>query len=133
MANVQIDQSLIKHFIDSAFGLPIAYENSEYDQIPGQPYAELIVLQNDTTMLNLKHTNETDGLFRIILRYPTDKGAIVAKTMAQNIFDAFVLGSRLTYGITTLTIVNHSRQQGVPEDGWYKLVLSIGYKALIRR
>lgn len=133
MADLRIDQALVSHFIDSSFGLPIAHENLAYDPNAGSEYAELLVLQNGTTPWSLKHSNETDGLFRVILRYPLDGGAIAAKTKAGEIFNAFGIGLPISYNGATLTIMSHSRQQGVPEDGWYKIVISMGYKALIRR
>lgn len=133
MADLRIDQALVKLFVDSAFGLPIAHENDNYEPTAGTSYAEIFVLQNDTTPFSLSDSNETDGVFRVILRYKLDKGAIAAKTMADTIFQAFGIGLRVVYDSATLTIINHSRQQGIPEDGWYKLVLSIGYKAVIRR
>jgi hypothetical protein len=129
---IQIDQALISAFIAGNFDLPIAHENEHY-QPDGSAYAEIIVIQNDVTALNLKHHNETDGLLRVILRYPTDTGAIEPKQKADEIFAAFPIGQRLSYGGVTVTITGNARAPGVPEAGWYKLVLTLPYKAFLAR
>ena len=132
MSSVKIDQALISAFIAGDFGIGIAHENLPFT--PGSDaYAEVLVLQNDTTPWSLKHTNETDGVFRVILRYPADTGAIGPKQKAEEIFNVFKIGSRHSYDGASVTIITNQRQPGVQEDGWYKLVLSMEYKAFITR
>jgi len=131
--SAKIDKALVSRFIAGSFGLAIAHENAPYEPVVGIPYAELMVLQNDTTAATLKHSNETDGVFRVILRYPADGGAIAAKEVADLIFAQFKVGQRLTYSGVTLTITGNQRQPGVPEDGWYKVVLTTPYRAFLAR
>jgi hypothetical protein len=131
--SIKIDQALITQFIGGGFLLPVAHENLPYTPVAGTAYAELLVLNNDTTPYSLKDSNATDGVFRIILRYPVDGGAVAIKTKADEIFAAFKVGQRLTYSGQTLTITSQQRQPGVAEDGWYKLVLTISYQAFITR
>jgi hypothetical protein len=130
---LQIDQALVSAFIAANFGLPIAHENIAYTPTAQTAYAELLVLQNDKTPATLNDSDDTDGVFRVILRYPANTGAIAAKTKADQIFTVFAIGKRLTYAGTTLTIVRNSRQPGLAEDGWYKLVLDMPYRANIKR
>lgn len=129
---LKIDQALVERFTGGGFGLPIAHENAPYTPT-GAPYAELLVLQNDRTPYSLADSDETDGVFRVILRYPVNGGAVAIKTKADEIFAAFKIGQRLTYSGQTLTILSQQRQPGVPEDGWFKLVLTMAYKANIAR
>jgi len=72
-------------------------------------------------------------VFRILLRYPTDKSSVPAKTKADEIFAVFKIGQRLTYDGVTVTIIGNQRQPGVVEEGWYKLVLTMPYKAFLTR
>ena len=130
--SIKIDQALIKKFEDSSFGLPIAYEDSNFDPA-GSAYAEIIVAPNNITPLGLSETNETDGVFRVILRYPTGNQAVAAKQKADSIFAAFPIGQRLTYDSTVVLITSNKREPGYPEDGWYKLVLTMAYKAYLTR
>lgn len=130
---VKIDQALVNHFLAGDFGLPVAHENLPYQPIAGEPYAETLVLQNDITPLDLNNTNETDGVFRVILRYPSDSGSIDVKRKADEIFSHFLIASSITYDSQEVTIVRHDRAAGYAEQGWYKIVLTIGYKAFLAR
>ncbi len=146
---IQIDQGLITRFMAEITGLDVVHENGIYQvwgsssygnpivgtYVPtaGRPYCEIIVLQNDVTPATLRHSNDTDGVFRVLLNYPVNTGAVAAKLKADQIFEAFPIGQRLTYGGVTLTIMSNHRQPGVPESGWYRLALTIGYRATIQR
>ena len=126
---VKIDQALASRFITASFGLPIVHENAAYTPIPGTAYAEINVLTNDILASTVNGWTDTTGVFQFILRYPEGKGAIAAKTQADTIFAAFAIGARETYSGQTLTITGHSRPTAVPEDGWFKVVGQVTYKA----
>jgi len=129
---LKVDQGLTNLFITSSFGLPIAHENAKYTPVLGTAYAEIYTIPNDQTALSTD-TDQTDGIFRIILRYPLQSGAIAAKTMADTIFAAFKVNSYFYYNNQKIEITGFSRDTGYHETGWYKLVLSIRYNAFIRR
>jgi hypothetical protein len=132
---VKIDQAFVSAFKAGDFGLPIAYENEQYPAkgSPKGAYAELLMIQNNVTPFSLAHTDETDGIFRVILRYPANGGAIPAKQKAESIANAFRVGRRISYDGVTATVIGSSRVPGVPEDGWYKQVLSFQYRSFITR
>lgn len=130
----KIDAAFVQVFINSAFMLPIAHENAEFVPKAGEAYAELALIPNNLTLWSMDgNRSETDGLFRVTLRYPTGRGAMAAKFKADEIMGAYLPGSRLAYDGVTVTVVSNSRQLGVSEEGWYKTIISIGYKAFIRR
>lgn len=131
--SVKIDQALINHFINGYFELDIAHENLPYTPSLDTPYAEIIVIQNDITPIDFGHTNETDGILRVILRYPVNTGAITAKTKADEIFSHFPIGSQVGYYNQNLMIVRHDRASGYTEQGWHKIVLTIVYRAFLTR
>ena len=130
---IKIDQALTSEFVSGNFGLPIAHENVDYDSTDGNPYAEILVLQNNATALSINDTDQTDGVFRVILRFPVYQGAITAKQKASEIMGHFRIGKRCTYQGVTVTIQSQQRQPGVAEDGWYKTVLTFGYRAFLTR
>jgi hypothetical protein len=130
---IEIDQALVNTFINGGFSIATAHENLPYQPTAQTPYAELIVLQNDVTPATLNDSNDTDGVFRVLLRYPLNTGAIAAKQKAAQIFTVFAIGARLSYNGVTLTIMRNNRQPGLAEDGWYKLVLDMPYRANFAR
>lgn len=131
--SVSIDKIFIDEFINANFGLPIAHENIDYAPTAGTPFVQLRVLQNAITPLSYSDSNDTDGVFRVILNYPSGTGAITAKTKADEILSVFKIGARLQYESQTLTITNVYSQPGENSNGWYKIVLTIGYYAVLNR
>ncbi len=128
----QIDQALIDTFINSNFGLKIAHENIEFTETT-PPYAELLVLPNDVTAYSLKHSDRTDGVFRVILRYPVNTGAYDAKSKADEIAAVFKIGKKISYDGLDLKIRSYRRDNGVQEDGFYKIIISFSYLAFLER
>ena len=74
MSVVKIDQAFVSSFIAGGFGLEIAHENLAYEPTTGTEYAELRTLNNDVTAYDLATLDITDGVFRVILRYPANSG-----------------------------------------------------------
>lgn len=130
---VKIDQAFISEFIAGDFGLPIAHENLPYDSTDGLAYAEISVLQNNRTPLTLNSSDQTDGIFQVILRYTSNSGAIVAKVKADEILNYFRFGKTFYYGGVGVKTTALQRQPGINENGWYKIILTITYTAIITR
>lgn len=132
MAIDDIDKALTQSFIDGAFGMPIAHENFNYT--PGNDaYIEIKVLQNDITPWSLSHSNETDGVLKLIIRWPVGVGAVSAKEKANEILKYFKIGKQISYGTTSLIIMSGHLHPGAPEAGWFKLDVTINYRAFISR
>jgi len=129
----KLEQALVKKFIDSSFGLPIAYENKSYDPLSQPAYAEVTSFINDETAFSLKHKDQTDGFFQVILRYPPDEYSWDAKNKADEIRAAFKIGLRLTNDGQQLTVTRRDATKGENVDGWYKIVLRIYFTAVLPR
>ena len=130
---VALEQALIQRFIDGSFGLPVAYENKDFEPTAGEPYAEVSSFINDETPFSLNDSNETDGFLQIILRYPENDFSWDAKTKADQIRQVFKIGTRINTGDGRLVITQSGSDKGANEDGWYKLVLRFYFTAVIPR
>jgi hypothetical protein len=135
MSALKIYQAFVNQFSTGSLltGLGVAYENSSFTPTAGTAYAELRFFPNETGSLSLKNKNETTGVFSVILRYPIDSGAIVLKSKAQAIVDAFKPGSFVSYTGQRVDIVNSSVGSGVSEDGWFKQIVDIRFRAFSAR
>ncbi len=129
----KIDQAFITEFNAGSFGLPVAHENAPYEPTLGTAYAELIMAQNPVDALSWADSNESSGVFRVILRYPLNTGSGTAKAKADEILDHFAIDKQITYSGQSVTILSGHREPGVPEDGWYKIVVTIRYWAYLAR
>lgn len=130
---VAIDQAFVDSFIDGNFGLSIAHENIQFTPSPFTPYVELVVNNNDIRGFSFNTSDITDGVFKAILRYPIGKSSIPAKEMADEIMDYYTIGSIIEYDGQKVCITRKTRAPGVPESGWYKLIVSLWYRAFLGR
>ena len=130
---VDIHRALVGAFIAEDFGLPIAYENMHYTPEHGEDYFALRVLQNDITAYTLAHTDESDGVFRIILRTEPGAGAIAPQVKTEQVLSAFRLGRRLVEDTTVVLVTSKQVQPGVVADGWYTTVIDVRYRAFSKR
>ena len=131
MTSLSIDQAFTYEFIAGAFGLPIAHENRFYKPVQGTPYAEIKVMPNDVSKLTLNNSNQTTGIFRIYLRYPTGSGAVAAKTKAEEIITYFAPGNRKVYSGQSVLIEKAARKEGIQNQNWYELIITLSYWASV--
>lgn len=129
----KLEQALVQRFIDADFGLDIAYENNGYEPTAGTPYAEISSFVNDETPLSMNSSDQTDGFFQVILRYPENQYSWDAKNKADEIRNVFKIGLRLVNDGQKLTVTSRSADKGFNEDGWYKIVLRVFFTAVLPR
>ena len=128
-----VDQAFISSFVNADFGLPIAHENRDYTPVQGTAYAEILVLQNDKTPWSVEDVDESDGVFRVILRYPSGQGVGAIKNKADEIIDTYEIGSRIIYNDQEIEVTAVNRAVGVQEHGWYKIITDVRYNTFFRR
>ena len=131
--SILVDDAFVQAFIDGDYELPIVHENQRYIPEQGTPFAELIVLHNPRTPVAIASTDIMTGIFRVILRYPEFEGAIPAKKKAEDILADFAINTIVTSQGQASRVTETQRERGVPEDGWFKLVLSIFFETIIQR
>lgn len=130
---LEIEQAFISDFITQAFGLPIAYENVDYTPTQGTAYVEIRMFPNEERAADLNSTNETTGLMQFTLRYPEGEGAMPAKQKRQAILDAYPIGRVLTYSGQRVTITGTDPFNAYPDDGWFKVIGRVFYRASTNR
>lgn len=131
--DAEIHQAWVSQFVASGFGLPIAHENLHYTPEAGESYFEIRVLANDVTPASLSDSDESDGVFRVILRSPQGAGAAGPKLTLGEVANAFPIGARLNYGNTRIVVTGRQQQPGAPEGGWYVVILDFQYRAFSKR
>ena len=132
---LKVDQAFIQSFINGNFGLSIAHKNKMFTPVVGTPYVELIVAQNEETAYSVSTTNQSDGVYRAILYYPENdpRGQFPAREKAEQIRAHFPIESTISFGGTNVIIKTFQTSEGVPEAGWYKIVITMRYTTFIGR
>jgi len=131
----KIDTALQQAFMDGAFGLPIAYENRDYNPLPGTPYAALYVIPNQPSVNTLGDGGQDliTGIMQVDLNYPVGSGTGVAKQMATTIRDYFKAGTVFTFSGQDVFIVSSGRGIGGDVDSFYRLSNTIFWQARVTR
>lgn len=131
---IKIERAFLTDWIAAAFGIDYTFAEmpTTYTPTSGTPYAELRTVPNDQTAYSSADTDETDGVFITILRYPP-LSKWDGKEMAQSVLDRYPVGKVLTYDGQSVKTTFKTRTQGEVIDGWYQITVSIGYRAFLTR
>lgn len=134
----KVKDCLRKSFADADhFGFDkktqVVVENMPYDS-RGVPYVHIFVIPNDVTPFDVADTDETDGVFRIILRYPTDKFTLDdVEQKTDEIEDYYTIGRKFEHNGQTVQVRKRNTPPGVVENGWHKMIVDIIYNAYMDR
>ena len=137
-----IDKALITAYQNAGLGISTIYENVNYpddgDVLEEEITAEFFILNIPAYSLNLiGSTVRCDGILRILLRAPANKGAVSFKDTSDTIFNVFSLSQTFSYGTAKVTIISQERQllRNLPDDkiekGWYKIMLSLNFIGVV--
>ena len=132
MALVDIDKGLVQKVIDGNYGLDIAHENLDFEPSDNK-YLELNIYSNEVRALSINDSNQVNGIFRIKINYPSGTGAIACKTKADEILSDFSIGERIVYNNQVVTIRSFDRKNAVNDDGWYSIVITLYFIAVLTR
>lgn len=94
---------------------------------PAVAWAALFNLPTTTSALTLSDSDEMPGLFQIDLNYPLNTGAGAAQAKADAIRAHFKRGLR----IQNVQLGTVSALPVGPVDGWYRVAVSIAYRAFV--
>ena len=134
-AYYEIHQALTQSVIDLALGLPVAYENSNFDPEVdgGSQFIDLTTLFGEQEVISKDSVDESPGIYQISVY---TKSGVSVKT-ALNTVDTILANYRhndtFTNGAQTVYILNSSRNAGRNDNGWYIIDISIVFKSDILR
>ena len=129
-----IPQAIINQYRAGSFFADAltAYENASFTKPASAiAWAAIYHLPANQTELTLSTTNDNSGLVQIDLNYPKNagSGAILAK--ADTILASFQRATILTHAGQKVQITTSDVSQGREVDGWYRVSLSVGYRAFV--
>jgi len=146
--SIKIDQALTNAIVGGGLAIDLVHENGAYSvwggssystglgsytPTNGRPYAELRTFPANKVAYSLNTSDEDVGLFQVILHYPPDAGSIVAKTQAEAVRALLAIGTVLTYSGQSVEIVGNSRDGGVADGGFFKVIVRANYRAFTAR
>ena len=129
-----IPQAIINRYKAGAFFTDAltSWENKTFTKPASTiAWAAIYHLPATQTELTLATTNDNTGLVQIDLNYPKNagSGAILAK--ADAVLASFQRTTILTHAGQKVQITTSDVSQGREVDGWYRVSLSVGYRAFV--
>lgn len=130
-----IDSALLQGFTSGTFGLPWASENRAYAPAAGTAWAEVFILPNQPSVASLGGggLDAHDGIMQINLNYPAGDGAAAAKQKATTIRAYFYAGRIVSYGGQDVEIVSCGRGPGRNVDSWFRVPVTVQWRAWTTR
>lgn len=145
--SIKIDQALESTMLTGSLEIDIVHEGGSFSVWDGSAYTtqkkgvyspstqreylEIKTFPAGTDSHDLNTTDDSVGLYQCIVRYPTDQGAIAAKTKAELILALFKAGTNITYSGQVVNIVSNDRDGGREEGGFYQIVTRANYRAFV--
>lgn len=125
-----IPSALIARYRSGAFFTDAltAYPNAAFTKpAPAVAWASVFVIPAATAALSIRDSDEMAGVFQIDLNYPLNGGAGAVQAKADAIRAHFKRGTVLTgVEVGSVSIANLG-----PVDGWYRVAVSIAYRAFV--
>jgi len=127
---LNIYQAFVESFQSEDFGIDVVCEN-ESAPSSSNSYAELQMGLFEKKPFTLSDSDQIEGGFRVILRYPEGSEVNDAR---EKIEAYYKIGLSIELdGNEKAVISGFSKEVGEVEDGWYKLILNVRYRAIVKR
>lgn len=108
---------------------PVAWPNTEYKPVIGDSYLKVMRLPAETITNDLSYGEMHTGILQIDAAVPIAKGEGLALTLADTIADHFKAQRVLTHSGQDVRIRSVSIAQGITDESWYAIPISIDYEA----
>lgn len=146
--SINIDKALTSAVMNGGLAMDIVHENGSYSTWSGTAYTnhdrvytpsanrEFVEVKNfpaDRIAYSLADSDEFVGVFQGVVKFPTDVGAIAAKTKAESFLGLFTIGGSIAYSGQNVFPVSKKRDSGRIENGFFQIVCRVEYRAFIPR
>ena len=112
---------------------PIAYENAAFTPEDGVLYLLEAFIPNIKDPVGLSHSSADDyeGLYQITVNDSRSNRRFTAKEQARLLMLHFPRGAEYTFNAVKVKIVSASMAQGITEEGWYSVPVTISWRAIV--
>lgn len=116
--------------LSNVAGIPdIAWENVSYEPTTGTSFVRpfFAPTRREPAHRGLNPQMYYQGLFRVIVYCPENRGPGTADDLADSIIEAFEGATDISNGGTTVSIDYAERGQGIQDSPWYYVPVDIGW------
>lgn len=127
-----IDAALEQHLLTLPGAPSIAWEDVAFKPVTGQAYLQVNHLRNNPIDRAITLDGREDrGILQVTVVHPAGRGRAAANALAHKVASHFPAGTRLTLGNRQAITVYKSPAiaTGYPDEGWYRIPVSISWSA----
>lgn len=126
-----IDAALEGHLLTLPGAPSIAWEDVAFTPKTGQAYLQVHQLRNTPVDESITQDMRRDrGILQVTVVHPAGQGKVAALNLANKVAALFPLGLELDTGAGTVVTTSHPAiASGYPDEGWYRVPISIYWKA----
>lgn len=131
----EVYAALTKSIIDLDLGIPLSYENRDYDPDKNndQQFIALTTLYNEQESLDKILYDEVTGIYQISLYTRSGGGTSESIEKVDAIASYYKHGLKIINGSQCVSVINFGRNGGRNVNGWYVIDMSISFKSDIAR
>ena len=131
----EIHQALTQSVIDLNLGVPLAYENSDYDPQENNDtqFVDLTSLINEQTSLDKTLFDEVTGVYQLSVYTRSGTGTGSAIGLVDSIMAFYKHNVNIINGSQCVVVINSGRNEGRNLNGWYIIDVSVSFKSDIAR
>ncbi|AUR88714.1 tail-completion protein [Vibrio phage 2.117.O._10N.261.45.E9] len=130
ISNYEIEQALVKAYLDLTLGYPTEYPNHTLAEKPDDLWVALDNMRGETQPTTLGEAGEDlhSGIFQISLNTAIGKGTAIIHRALDEIANHFPAGTRLVFGNSTVVIMSATLDDGRAVEGYWRVSLSLSYE-----
>lgn len=137
MRTSKVYSALVTEFLKTNLfvSATIQQENVKFTPPTNLPWAALWFIPNEKSVATLgtDGLDELTGVFQIDLNFPADSGRATAHEFCDVVESRFTSGKKLTYSGQDVTISSCGRSQGRNVDGFFRVPVTVSFRALLVR
>lgn len=135
LANVR--RALVQGYLDTGItaSSATAAENVLFNPPRSAKWCKLTFMpvSAEVATLGAGGRDRHDGLLQVALYYPVNTGEAAAAADYETLRAAFTAGARFAYGGSTAAVLACERTHGRESDGWWVVVSSVRFYAMLNR
>ncbi len=135
MSLQKIESALISGYLGAGLALPTQYENIDFSKPDSSPWAAVWFVPNDPIMSSLGDDgfDEYNGFLQVDLNYARNDGRKKSREHYEILRNHFKAGTVFTDNGQSVMSTHCGMSQGREIDGWYRVSVSIYFRAYVER
>jgi len=127
LTDASAETALVEHLKGCIGTYKVAWPNVKFTRVVGTPYYRTAFIYPESERLTYSNTGQHKGIFQVDAMIPSNRGNILALTMARTVAAYFDNQKLIENGVTVQIIKTPTLGPEIQEVDWYGIPVSIFY------